>query len=41
MKTAMKSEDDETGMVDFAGLLEPGDLERHPQGEYEKRDPFA
>jgi uncharacterized protein (DUF433 family) len=32
---------DETGMADLVGLLEPGDLERHPQGEDEKRDPLA
>lgn len=38
---ATDSEDDETGMADLVGLLQPGDLERHPQGEYEKRDPIA
>lgn len=31
----------ETGMADLVGLIEPGDLERQPQGEYEKRDPIA
>lgn len=33
--------DDETGMADLVGLIEPGDLERQPQGEYERRDPIA
>ena len=28
-------------MADLVGLLEDGDLERQPQGEYEKRDPIT
>ena len=33
--------DVDPGMADLIGLLEEGDLERQPQGEYEKRDPIA
>ncbi len=33
--------DVDPGIADLIGLLEEGDLERHPQGEYEKRDPIA
>jgi hypothetical protein len=32
---------DEPGMADLVGLLTGVDLERPPQGEYEKRDPIA
>ena len=32
---------DEPGMADLVGLLKGVDLERPPQGEYEKRDPIA
>lgn len=32
---------EQAGMADLVGLLEVGDLERFPQGEYEKRDPIS
>jgi hypothetical protein len=35
------SNGDEPGMADLVGLLKGIDLERPPQGEYEKRDPIA
>ena len=33
--------DVDPGIADLIGLIEEGDLERHHQGEYEKRDPIA
>jgi hypothetical protein len=35
------SDGDEAEMADLVGLLKGVDLERPPQGEYEKRDPIA
>ena len=32
---------EEVGMAELVGLLEDGDLDRFPQGEYEKRHPIA
>ena len=38
---AADGDGDEPGMADLIGLLKGVDLERPPQGEYEKRDPLA
>ena len=35
------AEAEQWSMADLVGLLEDGDLERQPQGEYEKRDPIT